>query len=137
LRLQESTMRMQTRLLIITTTVFAFICIIGASDAQPGKKGKRNTETMDEFVAKLMVFDKDKDGKLTKEELFDGRLHALFDRADTKKKGYIPRDDLEALFTRENDAFGPGDGKKGKGPKGPPDKKGPPPDKKGPPPDGK
>ncbi|MBI1832780.1 MAG: hypothetical protein HYR84_15165 [Planctomycetes bacterium] len=76
----------------------------------------------------MMAFNKAKDGKLTKTELTDTRLHALFDRADTNKDGVVTREELEALFAKESlpaGKGGPGDkGKKGKG-----DKKGPPPDK--------
>src|SRR5262249_1746577 len=86
-----------------------------------GKKGGKGTsETADEFIAKLMAFDKNKDGKLSKEEITDARLHALFERADTKKNGYITQADLEALFQREKlegGGFG-GFGDKGKGPGG-------------------
>jgi hypothetical protein len=105
-------------------------------EAQPGGKkgGKGSNETAEEFINKLMAFNKAKDGKLTKEELTDRRLHGLFDRADTKKRGFVTREDLEALFDREKltgggfsfgdfkGKFGPGDFKgkggdfKGKGP---------------------
>jgi EF hand len=93
--------------------------ILAVAAAQPGG-GKRSTETVDEFVAKMMAFDANKDGKLTKEELTDTRLHALFDRADTNKDGIVTREELEALFAKESL---PGGGDFG-GPKGKGDKKG-------------
>ena len=74
----------------------------------------------EEFVAKMMAFDANKDGKLTKEELTDTRLHALFDRADTNKDGVVTREELEALFTKESLPSGGDFG----GPKGKGDKKG-------------
>jgi hypothetical protein len=103
-------------------TAFAALLLLAATvtDAQPG--GKSRTETVDEFIAKVMAFNKAKDGKLTKEELSDKRLHALFDRADANKDGVVTRAELEALFAREKlegGGFGPG-GDKGFGP----DKKG-------------
>lgn len=90
----------------ITAFVAALFLCASITDAQPGGKkgdkgGKGSSETVDEFVAKLMAFNTAKDGKLTKTELNDTRLHALFARADTKKNGYITRADLEALFQRE------------------------------------
>lgn len=111
--------------------LLAALCLLlpAGSYAQPGgKKGPRGgkgggaSETVDQFVAKMMAFDKSKDGKLTKAELIDTRLHELFDRADTKKAGVLTRADLEALFAREKL-----DGGFGKGPppfkkKGPPEK---------------
>ena len=99
--------------------------ILTVASAQPGGPGgKRSTETVDEFVAKMMAFDANKDGKLTKEELTDTRLHALFDRADTNKDGVVTREELEALFAKETlpaggDFGGKGD-KKGRKKDAPP-----------------
>jgi hypothetical protein len=116
-----------------TAAALLALILIGALlvEAQPGapKGGKGAGETVDQFVAKLMAFNKAKDGKLTKQELTDTRLHALFDRADADKNGTVTRPELEALFAKEALPAG-GFGEKGKGP---PDKKGPP-KKKGPPP---
>src|SRR5262245_48379240 len=121
-------MRTSLRLLMIITAFGAVLLIAATiSEAQPGGKkgdkggGKGGGETVDEFVAKLMAFNKAKDGKLTKTELTDTRLHDLFDRADANKDGVVTRAELEALYARENLAGG-GFGEKGKG--GPGDKKG-------------
>jgi EF hand len=105
--------------------IAAFVSILGlaasAIEAQPGggkKGGKGASETVDEFVAKLMAFNKAKDGKLTKTELTDPRLLALFERADVNKDGVVTREELEALFQREKlEGGGFGGGDKGKGPK--------------------
>ena len=96
--------------------------ILTVASAQPGG-GKGKTETVDEFIAKMMAFDANKDGQLSKNELTDTRLHALFDRADTNKDGFVTREELAALFAKESlpaggDFGGPG------GPKGKGDKKG-------------
>jgi hypothetical protein len=45
----------------------------------------------------MMAFDKNHDGKLTKDEVTDSRLHRLFDRADTNADGVVTRDELVAL----------------------------------------
>ena len=114
----------------ITTFAVMLLAAVSITEAQPGgKKGdKATSETADEFVAKLMAFNKAKDGKLTKEELTDKRLHALFDRADTNKDGVVTRAELEALFQKEKlegGGFGFGfGGDKGKGPKDGKDGKG-------------
>jgi len=112
--------------LFLTTGLFATL-LLGAfmlleADAQPGGS-KRETAT--QFADRLFEFDKNKDGKLTKDEVTDTRLHALFERADANNDGTVTREELESLFTRESlpdkGGFGPGDkkGPKGKG-KGPP-----------------
>ena len=115
----------------------AFLALsISLADAQPGggkkdkgPKGGGSTETLDDFIAKLMAFNTARDGKLTKKELTDTRLHALFDRADANKDGVVTRDELESLYKKEaltaGGGGGPG-GDKGKGPKGKGPKGGPP-----------
>jgi Spy/CpxP family protein refolding chaperone len=120
-------MRTGLKLLLIIAA-FAAVLLLAATvtEAQPGgKKGGKGggSETVDEFVAKLMAFNKAKDGKLTKTDLTDKRLLDLFDRADANKDGVVTRAELEALYQRENlpgGGFGGGD--KGKGDKK--DKKG-------------
>jgi hypothetical protein len=124
--------------LIVTTCAFVAVLsgAVSWADAQPGggkKGGKGGSESVDAFVAKLMAFNKAKDGKLTKAELTDARLHALFDRADANKDGVVTIEELADLYAKESggDAGGKGgpggekgkggfDGKKGKGPKGGP-----------------
>jgi len=97
----------------------------GGKKDKKGGFGKGNAETATEFVNRMMAFNKAKDGKLTKEELTDSRLHFLFERADANKDGVVTREELEALYTRESaqdagkgDKGGFGDkGDKGKGDK--------------------
>ena len=95
----------------------------------PAARRGGQSETATQFVERLMAFNKAKDGKLTKVELSDTRLHALFDRADSNKDGVVTRAELAALYDREKleGGFGfGGDGPKGKGKKGPDGKKPPP-----------
>jgi hypothetical protein len=122
-------MRLLSRLMGCLALLAACVLFVSESEAQPrGKKSKGGpvkTESVVEFVGKLMAFNKAKDGKLTKEEMIDKRLHGLLDRADTKKQGFVTRADLEALFAREKLDGGSGFDFKGKRPKGPKDKKKP------------
>ena len=60
-----------------TALLLAGGCLIAASFALA-----QNPATADGLVARMMAFDKDGDGKLTKSEVTDERLHRLFDRAD-------------------------------------------------------
>jgi hypothetical protein len=57
-----------------------------------------------------MRFDADRDGKLTREEVDDPRLQALFDRADANKDGSVGDEELRALYAREGATLGPGGG---------------------------
>src|SRR5579884_168921 len=80
------------------------------------------------FVSRMMAFDKNKDGKLTRDEIIDPRLLRLFDRADTNKDGVVTKEELAALAVKLEQEeggrggfggrFGPGPGR-GFGPGGP------------------
>jgi hypothetical protein len=124
-------MRSITTLLILAACLGA---VAAASPAQPpkgkkgdpkGSKGGQSAEAMaEDIIARMMAFDKNKDGKLTRDEITDPRLLRLFDRADTNKDGVVTQEELKALATQmateaaaEGGGFGPG-GKGGKGGKG-------------------
>jgi hypothetical protein len=47
----------------------------------------------------MMRFDQNKDGKLTKAEVTDQRVHRLFDRADADRDGTVTKAELTALAT--------------------------------------
>src|SRR6476659_8437920 len=70
------------------------------------------------FADRLMAVDKNKDGKLTKDEITDERLLRLFDRADTNKDGTVTKEELEALAAKEMQGGGRGQGGPGGGPGG-------------------
>jgi hypothetical protein len=59
---------------------------------------------------RLMQFDKNHDGKLTRAEITDERLLPLFDRADTNKDGIVTKEELAALYAREQPPEGRGRG---------------------------
>ena len=71
------------------------------------------------LVDRMMAFDKNKDGKLTRDEITDERLLRLFEQADTNKDGVVTREELEALAKKlaaEDEDDGPGRGRRGRGP---------------------
>lgn len=74
----------------------------------------RGESSADAFVARMMAFDDNHDGKLTRAEVTDERLLGLFDRADANHDGIVTKDELKALFTKESAGFGGGGG----GPRG-------------------
>src|SRR5436190_15151041 len=109
------------RLLTGSLLVIAMLSAAALVSAQQGDKKKGDKADRadkggaDAFVARLMAFNKKKDGKLTKEELTDERLHRLFDRADTNKDGVVTKEELVALYNKESVADEGGKGGKGKG----------------------
>jgi hypothetical protein len=91
--------------------MFVLCGLIGAASpalAQRGADGDRPTTASgaDAFVAKLMKFDKNHDGKLTKDEITDERLLPLFERADANHDGVVTADELKALFAKEGASLG-------------------------------
>ncbi len=75
------------------------------------------------IVARMMKYDKNKDGKLLKSEVTDQRLRRLFDQADADKDGTLTKDELTAYAAKEQAASragggGPGGGGPGFGPPG-------------------
>lgn len=101
----------------------------GGDKGGKGGPGGGKAVSVEDMVAKMMAFDKNADGKLSKDEVTDSRLQDLFTRADANKDGVVTKDELTALLTKESAAMGTGGGlgEKGgeKGEKG--GKGGPPP----------
>src|SRR2546423_11058023 len=81
-------------------------------------KGKKDFSNHP-IVTRLMAFDKNKDGKLTREEVTDERLLRMFDRADTNKDGVVTKEELIALAEKLDAESGRGDDRGGPGGRGP------------------
>lgn len=56
----------------------------------------RGRGTAEDLVERLMAFDKNKDGKVTRDELPE-RLHDLLDKGDLNKDGALDREEIEKL----------------------------------------
>src|SRR5262249_38542181 len=54
---------------------------------------------VDDVVERIMSFDKNKDGKVTRDELPE-RMHYLIEQGDTNKDGALDRDEIRTLATR-------------------------------------
>src|SRR3954454_15162850 len=90
------------------------LCFADFAGAQPPDRerggARAPADDVNGFVARMMAFDKNKDGKLTRDEITDERLQRLFDRADTNKDGTVTREELEALAAKEVQGGGRGQG---------------------------
>ena len=93
--------------------------------AQRPGGGYDNGQSADDTVARMMEFDANKDGKLTRAEVTDERLTRLFDHADADKDGTVTRAELTAVVAAEPARRG-GPGGFGPGGFGPPPGGGPP-----------
>ncbi len=72
------------------------------------------------IVTRMMAFDKNNDGKLTRDEITDERLLRLFDQADTNKDGVVTKEELIALAEKlEAESAGGRGGPGGSGGRGP------------------
>lgn len=105
------------RTLLIMGGVLA--CAAAALIAQPPgpPRGDNPTGGVDRAIERLMAFDANKDGQLTREELHDERLTALFERVDANKDGSATKEELTAQLTKDAADLGTN---RGGGPGGPP-----------------
>ncbi len=110
---------MRTRTRIGMALMFGGVIAIPIAIAQrPGDGPERSlskSADADDLASRMMAFDADKDGTLTKSEVTDGRLLRLFDRADVDKDGNVTKAELTALGEKEH-AEGGGFGGPGGGP---------------------
>jgi hypothetical protein len=89
------------------------IAMAQQSGRSRGATAKTKKAGADGLVARMMQFDKNKDGELTKAEVTDARLKRLFDRADADHDGIVTKQELTALAASE-----PAGGRGGFGPPG-------------------
>jgi len=89
-------------------------------DGEPAKEAKTSSKDYSNswIVIRMMKFDKNHDGKLTRDEITDPRLLRLFDRADTNKDGVVTKEELAALAAKleQEGPQGRGGGRPGFGP---------------------
>jgi hypothetical protein len=102
----------------LASALFAGLLLAGASLAQPPaqKEGAPKGITpatpvsvkgiaratplgVEDIVERIMAFDKNKDGKVTKDELPE-RMHHLLEQGDTNKDGALDKDEIRKLATR-------------------------------------
>lgn len=69
--------------------------------AQPHRPG-RPESSPDAFVNRMMAYDANRDGKLTRNEITDERLLELFERADSNHDGIVTSTELKALYIAES-----------------------------------
>jgi hypothetical protein len=93
---------------IVFTSGLLFAAGIAGAQPPGGRDGAGRASDADGFVARMMAFDKNKDGKLTRDEITDERLLRLFDRADANKDGVVTKEELLALFAKEAPTLGGG-----------------------------
>src|SRR5439155_18775164 len=95
----------------------------GKSAQDAGKEKSKDGNSS--IVTGMMAFDKNKDGKLTKDEVTDVRLHRLFDRADANKDGVVTKEELMAVAAQLDAEYGQEGGRGGFGGPGGPGPGGP------------
>ena len=91
----------------------------GRGGSGVGDEAPAAPPTPDEMAAMLMAFDKNKDGKLTKEETPE-RLQGMFARADANHDGVLTADEIKAAAAAQPQptANRGGEGRRGEGREG-------------------
>ncbi len=92
----------------------------GPQDRQGGPGGGLGRGlTSEQIVERLLSFDKNKDGKVSKDELPE-RMQDLLSKGDTNKDGFLDKDEIKKLSTTlAQDRQRPGAGGRGPGGRGP------------------
>ena len=86
---------------ILSCAALAAVSSLAAQPPGEGRENASNAAGADDLVARMMAFDANKDGKLTRSEVTDQRLRRLFDRADTNKDNIVTQSELNVLMVRE------------------------------------
>jgi len=121
------------RRLVVFFLIASVITMISLARAQPpgrpdfGQRDGGRKPDASSFIKRMMTFDANKDGQLSKAEITDERLLPLFERADENHDGIVTKEELTAIYAKEltpnrgmfGDLFGPG-GPGGAGGHGPP-----------------
>jgi hypothetical protein len=108
----------------LVRTLLAAVCAVGllsqaavqAADEKPRKEDAKKPAkdySNSPIVKRMMAFDKNKDGKLTRDEITDPRMLRLFDLADTNKDGVVTKEELIALAAKLDAEIGEGRGRGG------------------------
>ena len=84
----------------------------GGPGGPPGRGSASGAKNAQEFAAKWLTMDEDKDGKLSKAELKDTRLVKLFESADSNSDQVLEVAEMNALFESTSKARG-ADGPRG------------------------
>src|SRR5580658_9736449 len=87
------------------------------------KPAANRAAAVNEMVSRMLAFDKNNDGKLTRDEIGDSRMQRLFDQADANHDGVVTKDELTAWATKvasEDAGNGPPRGDMGPPDAGPP-----------------
>jgi CubicO group peptidase (beta-lactamase class C family) len=87
--------------LVFLIAAAGLMAAIPMAIAQRPGDGRDAPPANESLESRLMPFDANKDGKLTKAELTDERLQRLFDRADADHDGVVTKQELTALAARE------------------------------------
>jgi hypothetical protein len=92
---------------LLMSALFGELVVVGASMAQPpGEKdgppkglARPAPLGVEDLVERIMAFDKDKKGKVTRDDLPE-RMHFLIELGDTNKDGALDRDEIRKLAAK-------------------------------------
>jgi len=104
------------RPLLIAAVGLGALPSLCAAQAPPGAPA--GAPSREQILSRLLTFDRNQDGRLTRDEIPDERLLRLFDRADADRDGVATREELTAVAAQIAAEGPPAGGPGGFGPGG-------------------
>ena len=98
----------------VLAATIAFVTTLYAQPPNRPEEGRgRGASSGDAttYVRRMMTFDANQDGQLTKDEVTDSRLLSLFARIDSNSDGIVTKEELTSDFQKESaklQSAGPG-----------------------------
>ncbi len=96
-------MRTTTGFLLITGIILAVSMLFGKPPGRaPGPDSNLQEASALPFVTRMMTFDANRDGELSKDEVSDGRLLNLFERIDQDGDGVVKKEEMILFSANES-----------------------------------
>lgn len=97
-------MRSLVTVMLTSSLILTASMVRGQPPVRPeeGSKDKRFDAASVSFIARMMTFDSNQDGKLSKDEVTDARLLNLFTDSDADKDGVVTKEELTTYYNKES-----------------------------------
>lgn len=106
----------KTRFYISAMALFAVAAFVSAQEEEGRRRGGRGSRGFDadRFIERMMSYDENEDGKLSKDELPERLAERMFDRLDADGDGLLDDNEMKAFATQRTEAGAGRGGRRGR-----------------------